>query len=72
MHEHKLPLDALADVLKTTFNAKDPGHSIGLTADEAKTRLEQNGPNVLTPPTKKSALRKVHLLFYDTLDLIKA
>jgi len=71
MHEHKLPLDALADVLKISFNTKDPGHSIGLTADEAKTRLQQNGPNVLTPPPKKSALRKVHLLFYDTHDLLK-
>lgn len=60
IHEHKLPLDALADALKTSFSVKDPGHSIGLTADEAKTRLEQNGPNVLTPPPKKSALRKVN------------
>lgn len=59
IQEHKLPLDALSDTFKTSFNTKDPGHSIGLTAGEAATRLQQDGPNVLTPPPKKSALRKV-------------
>jgi magnesium-transporting ATPase (P-type) len=38
---------------------EDPGHSSGLTAAEAKSRLEQDGPNILTPPKKKSTLRKV-------------
>lgn len=53
IQEHKLPLDALADTYKTKFNSKDPSHSVGLTATDAKTRLEQDGPNVLTPPKKK-------------------
>jgi sodium/potassium-transporting ATPase subunit alpha len=57
--EHQLDFDALVDTLKTNFDVKDPGHSFGLTADEAKSRLQRDGPNVLTPPKKKSALRKV-------------
>jgi len=57
--EHQLGFDALVDTLKTNFDVKDPGHSFGLTADEAKSRLERDGPNILTPPKKKSALRKV-------------
>ena len=59
IQEHKLPLDAMADTFKTNFNTKDPGHSLGLTAAEAGRRLQQDGANVLTPPPKKSALRKV-------------
>jgi len=59
IYEHKLPFDGLSDELKTNFDLKDPGHSFGLTSDEAKARLERDGPNLLTPPKKKSALRKV-------------
>ena len=57
--EHQLGFDALVDTLKTNFDVKDPGHSFGLTADEAKSRLQRDGPNILTPPKKKSAIRKV-------------
>ena len=66
IHEHQIPLQALSDTVKTNFNLKDPGHSIGLTATEAGTRLEQDGPNILTPPKKKSALRKVNHFFFHT------
>ena len=59
IHEHNLPFDGLTDALKTNFDLKDPGHSFGLTSDEAKDRLARDGPNMLTPPKKKSALRKV-------------
>lgn len=59
IHEHQLSFDALGDELKTDFNLKDPGHSFGLTADEAKARLLRDGPNILTPPKKKSAFMKV-------------
>lgn len=59
IYEHNLPFDGLTDALKTNFDLKDPGHSFGLTSDEAKARLERDGRNVLTPPKKKSALRKV-------------
>ena len=59
IHEHNLPFDGLTSELKTSFDVKDPGHSFGLTSDEAKDRLAHDGPNMLTPPRKKSALRKV-------------
>lgn len=59
IYEHNLPFDDLTDSLKTSFDLKDPAHSFGLTSDEAKARLERDGPNMLTPPKKKSALRKV-------------
>ncbi|KAF8188333.1 aminophospholipid-transporting P-type ATPase [Pholiota molesta] len=56
--EHQLGFDALGDELKTHFDTKEPDHSHGLTSDEAKLRLQRDGANVLTPPKKKSALRK--------------
>jgi len=56
--EHATSLSEMNDKLNTSVDVKDPGNSTGLTGDEAKRRLEQNGPNVLTPPKKKSALRK--------------
>ena len=59
INEHNLPFDGLTDALKTNFDLKDPGHSFGLTSDDAKDRLARDGPNMLTPPKKKSALRKV-------------
>ena len=57
--EHQLDFDGLVDELKTNISTKDAGQSHGLTSDEAKARLQRDGANVLTPPRKKSALRKV-------------
>ena len=59
LHEHKLPLDKLATELDTSIDTKDPGSSYGLSTEEAKAKLARDGPNILTPPKKKSALRKV-------------
>ncbi|PVF94418.1 aminophospholipid-transporting P-type ATPase [Serendipita vermifera] len=56
--EHKLQFTPLAEALKTSFDPKSPGASHGLTDAEAKARLAKDGRNVLTPPKKKSALRK--------------
>ncbi|KIK59054.1 hypothetical protein GYMLUDRAFT_170208 [Collybiopsis luxurians FD-317 M1] len=56
--EHNIPLIELNEKLHTSIDTKDPGNSNGLTNEEAKQRLAENGPNVLTPPKKKSALRK--------------
>ncbi|KAJ7221560.1 aminophospholipid-transporting P-type ATPase [Mycena pura] len=56
--EHRIPLSNLADALSTSLNLKDPGASQGLTAEEAAARLKRDGPNILTPPKKRSALRK--------------
>ncbi|KAI8999130.1 aminophospholipid-transporting P-type ATPase [Trametes punicea] len=58
IHEHKLPFKELQSELDTAFDPKDPERSPGLSGDEAKARLTRYGANVLTPPKKKSALRK--------------
>ncbi|KAH9483613.1 Sodium/potassium-transporting ATPase subunit alpha-4 [Psilocybe cubensis] len=58
INEHQYDFDALSEALKTNFDTKDPGQSFGLTSDEAKERLKRDGPNILTPPKKKSAFRK--------------
>ncbi|KAI0648406.1 aminophospholipid-transporting P-type ATPase [Trametes meyenii] len=58
IHEHQLAFDALQAELDTVFDPKDAGRSSGLSTDEAQARLSRDGPNVLTPPKKKSALRK--------------
>ncbi|KAI0657213.1 aminophospholipid-transporting P-type ATPase [Cubamyces menziesii] len=58
IHEHKLAFTELEGELDTSFDPKDPGLSTGLSTDEAKARLSRYGPNILTPPKKKSALRK--------------
>jgi sodium/potassium-transporting ATPase subunit alpha len=62
--EHKLELTALGEAMKTHFDSKSPGSSQGLSDSEAKARLEKDGRNVLTPPRKKSALRK----YFDCLN----
>ncbi|VDC02481.1 unnamed protein product [Peniophora sp. CBMAI 1063] len=58
IREHQLSLVELAETLKTSFEPKNPSTSYGLTADDAAARLLADGPNMLTPPKKKSALRK--------------
>jgi magnesium-transporting ATPase (P-type) len=40
---------------KTSFNANKPAESSGLTDLEAKARLAQHGPNILTPVKSKPA-----------------
>jgi sodium/potassium-transporting ATPase subunit alpha len=57
--EHKLSLKDLEVELQTSFSAKEPGSSQGLSSEQAKERLARDGRNVLTPPKKKSAFRKV-------------
>ena len=63
IQEHRLAFAELSKALDTNIDTKDPGSSYGLTSEEAKTRLARDGPNVLTPPKKKSALRKVCFAF---------
>lgn len=52
----------LASALQTSIDPKDAGNSAGLTSEEAKARLQRDGRNVLTPPIKKSALRKASIV----------
>lgn len=63
IQEHRLAFAELGAALESTFDAKDPGSSPGLTAEEVKTRIARDGLNILTPPKKKSAWRK----YYDCL-----
>ncbi|KAJ2913576.1 hypothetical protein MD484_g6844, partial [Candolleomyces efflorescens] len=58
IHEHKLPLESLSQEVGVSFDVKDPARSAGLSLEEAKARLARDGPNILTPPKKKSGLRK--------------
>lgn len=57
--EHMLSFQELTTRLDTSFYVKDPSKSLGLTPTVAEQRLAQNGPNVLTPPKKRSAFEKV-------------
>lgn len=61
--EHQLSAADLQSAMRTTFNAKDPGSTQGLSQTEVEARLQADGPNVLTPPKKKSALRKVCFIY---------
>ncbi|GJE88013.1 aminophospholipid-transporting P-type ATPase [Phanerochaete sordida] len=58
LYEHRLAFPELSKTLETAIDTKDPSSSYGLTSEDAKARLARDGPNVLTPPKKKSALRK--------------
>jgi sodium/potassium-transporting ATPase subunit alpha len=58
IHEHQLSFDELQKKLDTSIDTKDASKSTGLTANDASTRLARDGRNILTPPKKKSALRR--------------
>jgi len=60
IREHKYTIEQLQDAFKTDFDVKQPSSSFGLTGEEAAARLIRDGPNVLTPPKKKSAFQKVN------------
>ena len=57
--EHRLSFAELSKAFETSIDTKNPGGSSGLTSEDAKNRLARDGSNVLTPPKKKSAFRKV-------------
>lgn len=59
IQEHHLPFSGVLDALQTSFDTKDAAQSVGLTSQEALNRLKRDGHNILTPPRKKSAARKV-------------
>ncbi|KAF7294583.1 Cation-ATPase-N domain-containing protein [Mycena indigotica] len=60
--EHNIPLSELGEKLSTSINVKEPGTSQGLSPDEAASRLKRDGPNVLTPPKKRSPLRQARYI----------
>ncbi|KAG9294975.1 hypothetical protein G9A89_017769 [Geosiphon pyriformis] len=53
--EHLLPIEQVAERYKIILNMAKPSESRGLDANQAATLLIRNGPNILTPPKKKSA-----------------
>jgi sodium/potassium-transporting ATPase subunit alpha len=59
IQEHKMSFATLENELKASFDVQDASKSRGLTEEEAKARLQRDGPNVLTPTKKRSALMKV-------------
>jgi len=59
--EHGFTFAELEATLKTSIDTKEPGKSPGLSAEEVSARLARDGRNILTPPKKKSAFRKVSL-----------
>ncbi|KZT61582.1 aminophospholipid-transporting P-type ATPase [Calocera cornea HHB12733] len=65
IHEHKYTPARIMDEFRTSISLPPApaGASQGLTEAEAEARLKRDGPNVLTPPKKKSALRR----FFDCL-----
>lgn len=62
IQEHRLTFEGLERAHNTVFDTKDPAQSAGLTSEDAKARLARDGQNIITPPKKKSALRKVRFL----------
>ncbi|KAJ3122544.1 hypothetical protein HK098_002770 [Nowakowskiella sp. JEL0407] len=50
--EHILPVESVIERYNANVNTAKVNQSRGLTAEDAKKRLEVNGPNVLTPPKK--------------------
>ncbi|KNZ44478.1 hypothetical protein VP01_911g1 [Puccinia sorghi] len=61
--EHKLSPQQVAEAVGTSINIGNPSSSAGLSNEESQSRLVRDGPNQLTPPKKKSALRK----YFDAL-----
>ncbi|KAJ3379647.1 hypothetical protein HDU84_006505 [Entophlyctis sp. JEL0112] len=54
--DHLLDFATIQQRYTTSFNPARPLESRGLSAAEALKRLQENGPNVLTPPKKKSPI----------------
>ena len=53
INEHTLPLEQVIEKYKTQINKEKPATSFGLSEDFAQKRIEEDGPNVLSPPKKK-------------------
>ena len=69
IQEHRLKFKDLENALETSMVTKDPSQSRGLEIKVAAERLVRDGKNVLTPPKKKSAFRKVSVPIYKVIML---
>jgi len=54
--EHKISLQELAERYGTAIDVANPAKSRGLTAEEARKRLHEQGPNQLSPPKELPAI----------------
>ena len=69
--EHRLKFDELENALETSMITKEPSQSRGLELKEVAERLARDGKNILTPPKKKSAFRKVRSPLPEADDVLK-
>ncbi len=60
-------LEQVSEAHDVQVNAAQPAQSHGLSEDEAKRRLEQFGPNVMTPPKRIPAWQR--FIFHSLLNL---
>ncbi|KAJ1501368.1 hypothetical protein HMI56_003274, partial [Coelomomyces lativittatus] len=58
LDEHKLTIQEVCQRYQVNVNFTKIPQSIGLTEEEAKKRLEADGPNLLSPPKEQSAFLK--------------
>ncbi|KND04182.1 Na,H/K antiporter P-type ATPase, alpha subunit [Spizellomyces punctatus DAOM BR117] len=56
LNEHLLSFEEIQKLHKTSFDARKPVASAGLTPTEVTQRQAEHGPNILTPPKQKSLL----------------
>jgi magnesium-transporting ATPase (P-type) len=68
--EHMLSLETLVQRYDVLVDMADPAKSVGLTAAEAKRRLETEGPNALTPPKTENAFIQYIKLLRDPLTIM--
>ncbi|KAJ2464043.1 hypothetical protein GGI02_005090, partial [Coemansia sp. RSA 2322] len=68
--EHLLSLDEVCERFNVQANADRPQDSFGLSASQAADLLATNGPNTLTPPKKKSSLRKFFICVTSLFNLM--
>ncbi|TAQ90786.1 hypothetical protein B7494_g891 [Chlorociboria aeruginascens] len=56
--EHLMSHQDVAERYKTIINMDKPDESFGLTTQRAEQRLDEHGPNILTPPKKRHPFLK--------------
>ncbi|KAI9358903.1 hypothetical protein DFJ73DRAFT_135213 [Zopfochytrium polystomum] len=68
--EHLLSLEEIQAKFETSFNTQKPAESAGLSAAVAAKRLQENGPNSLTPPKKRHPFLKFLDLLFGLFNLM--
>jgi len=58
IREHAMTVDEVEQLWNTQVDLRQPQKSPGLTTEEAAKRLQEHGPNTLTPPRKRHWILK--------------